>query len=734
MKKLQRFPKTVFTLLFLLTAGFVNAQVQFSEDGLKYTVTTGTEVSVSSYTCPKGALEIPNEVTNLGTTYTVTSIGRAAFFRCNALTSVIIPNSVTSIGDYAFYKNKALTSIIIPNSVTSIQQGAFWDCSGLTSVTIPSSVNLIDRKAFKNCTGLTSFTVNWAAPLSIKPSVFNNVTLSAVTLYVPAGSLTAYNSANVWEDFFAITPLVTWTGAATTDSFWATVANWDSNVIPTANDNIVIPNVTNKPIIRSNTIALANNITIDASSSLTIRPRGSLTMGGNLIQNGTFNINSSATRSGSLIVNGAIAVGNITYKRDIPSTDWHSVSSPVAGETFENILANNNFATGTTNDGITNVGVGLYLNNTGPSWLYKNSASVGAIAPGLGLSIKFAAAGNLSFTGTVNTSAVTREISTGTRNNQNLIGNPYTANINSNTFTSHVDNTVLLSEETVWLWNGTAYEAYNAVNQIEIEPGQGFFVDAIANGNLTFDTANQSHQASSTFKRKTPIPSFELFLENDATIKSTKIFYAENTSKGFDNGYDSSIFSSIDNSFSVFSELISDNEGKKLGIQTLPNSNYENMVVPIGLKVESGKEITFSLTASNFPSDKKIFLEDRETNTFTRLDKANSNYKITLTKSLNGIGRFYMHTVNSALSINNTDLLLENINIYKHDNDTLRVTGLSQGNVSLKLFTLLGKQVVSSSFNSNGVKDVSLPKLATGIYLVQLKTDKGELNKKIVLE
>ncbi len=41
---------------------------------------------------------------------------------------------------------------------------------------------------------------------------------------------------------------------------------------------------------------------------------------------------------------------------------------------------------------------------------------------------------------------------------------------------------------------------------------------------------------------------------------------------------------------------------------------------------------------------------------------------------------------------------------------------------------------MSSSFKSNGVKDISLPKLAKGVYIVQLTTEAGKLNKKIILE
>ncbi|NCT08966.1 MAG: T9SS type A sorting domain-containing protein [Flavobacteriia bacterium] len=41
---------------------------------------------------------------------------------------------------------------------------------------------------------------------------------------------------------------------------------------------------------------------------------------------------------------------------------------------------------------------------------------------------------------------------------------------------------------------------------------------------------------------------------------------------------------------------------------------------------------------------------------------------------------------------------------------------------------------MQTSFSSSGVKDISLPKLATGMYIIQLETATGKLNKKIVLE
>ena len=200
------------------------------------------------------SVTIPNSVTSIGDGVfadcaglisvtipgSVTSIGDLAFLVCTGLTSVTIPNSVTSIGDRVFYNCSSLTSIIvengnsvydsrnncnaiiktatntlitgcqstiIPNSVTSIGEGAFLGCSGLTSVTIPNSVTSIGDYAFLGCSGLTSVSNFANTPQEIDSYVFGNVDKSTCVLYVPAGSISAYQSADGWEEFYYILPI-----------------------------------------------------------------------------------------------------------------------------------------------------------------------------------------------------------------------------------------------------------------------------------------------------------------------------------------------------------------------------------------------------------------------------------------------------------------------------------------------------------------------------------------------
>ena len=500
----------------------------------------------------------------------------------------------------------------------------------------------------------------------------------------------------------------TWTGETDTD--WATASNWD-NGVPTSSLDATIPDVTNAPIISTSTGAAVKDLTINESDGL--------------------NINSG----GSLIVSGTSS-GNITYNRNIPTTNWYLVSSPVVGQDIDAFVAAEGLASGTGS----NVGLSDY-NNTTPGWeYYQNGASgTGNFTSGDGRSIKLASTGDVSFTGTINTSDVTVAM-TSNSNGFNLVGNPYPSYVAGNENADGTNNILTinsanLTENTLWFWNQST-DSYNQINQasaaFQIAPAQGFFVSATGSVNLSITEAMQSHQGTDSFQRLTTRPEIELTLSNGTAIRNADIYYIEGTTTGWDNGYDSSIFGGVANEFAIYTHAVANGNGRNLGIQSLPPNNYENMIIPLGINAEAGTAITIGATTNNFPEGINMYLEDKQDNSFTLLE-ADSNFSFTPENNLDGIGRFYLHTTSSVLSAADFDINT-NISLYTSGNNNLRIVGVQKGTASVQMYNILGREVFKTSFEGNGINDITLNTIPTGIYIVKLATENGTLNRKIIIQ
>lgn len=515
-----------------------------------------------------------------------------------------------------------------------------------------------------------------------------------------------------------------WNGS--TDTSWSNTTNWSPTSLPVSTSNVRVPNVTNKPVISSN--ILVNDLTVNSGSSVTLN--SSITIEGDFTNFGTFTAN-----SGSSIIAKDGASGNITYNRNINFVSgnlkgWFLMASPIVGQVYnDTYVSNNDIAVSGTNRGIST------YNTSGDSWSYLQGAASGTFTSGKGYAIKKnSVSGAISFSGTLNTNdAGTDFILSNADNGFNLLGNPYTSFISSATL---LGNAALSENQSIWIFNETlgtngTYEVKTFANNFILAPGQGFFVKSnTAGGTVNFAESNQSHNAD-TFQKsvKTEV---KLQVSIDGFRNYTKIEYLNNATKGFDNGYEGEIFNKNSDSFTIYSELLEDNVGKNYQVQSLPLSEIETIIVPIGLRATSGKQITFSIENLNLPENLNVFIEDRSKNIFTNLNE--TNYKVTLEKEIDGVGRFFLHTsYKAALSIDDA-LALDNLSIYRANASTLRIVGLQKGNTTIKLFNILGKQMMSSSFEANGVKEISLPNLETGVYLVQLHTENGKLNKKIILE
>lgn len=499
---------------------------------------------------------------------------------------------------------------------------------------------------------------------------------------------------------------ITWDGS--TDNDWNTPSNWDSNSVPTSIDNVVIPS------------SLSNYPT--ASSAVSV--------------------SSVSMASGTSLIAQSTFAGTITYNRSLGTNNWYLVGAPVSGETMQDMISNNSFATGSDS----NIGIAPYDNSQSLAtdrWDYQTATSTGSLISGGGYSVKLSSSGTLAFSGDMETSNVGTSISDGSGSGGtafNLIGNPYPSFLAANSNADGTNNLLTvnsasLTEQTLWLWNqaSSSYEIYNHTSSaFYIAPAQGFFVSSTGNNTFNFTEAMQSHQSSDSFQRQVSNrPEINLVVSDGTNSRDTHIFYIDGTTTGFDNGYDSSIFNGTDNSFAIYTQAVANGNGRNLGIQSLPNNSLDTMIIPVGIHAASGAQIEISASALNLPTGIKIYLEDKTDGTFTLLSDT-ENFTTNLSSSLNGIGRFYLHTTSQTLSSETIDL--NHISIYPYNSTVLRIVGVHGKTAKVTMYSLLGAQVLKTSFQGNGLNEIELPHLKVGVYIVQLQTEIGILNQKVIIE
>ncbi len=80
----------------------------------------------------------------------------SAFYGCENLSSIELPNSLLTIGDYAFAGCISLKSIDIPDNVEYIGERAFCNCNKISMVQIGKKVSYIGSEAFAFCSSLTN--------------------------------------------------------------------------------------------------------------------------------------------------------------------------------------------------------------------------------------------------------------------------------------------------------------------------------------------------------------------------------------------------------------------------------------------------------------------------------------------------------------------------------------------------------------------------------------------------
>lgn len=134
----------------------------------------------------------------------ITDYGWYVFQNATALTTVPIPKNMPKIGNNYNLGNKALTYITIPDGVNEIQTGAFSGCENLIEVEIPASVTNIAANAFAATYGMHELRLKRTTPPTLANAnafSFTNANAYPAVIKVPAGTLSAYQTATNWSTF-----------------------------------------------------------------------------------------------------------------------------------------------------------------------------------------------------------------------------------------------------------------------------------------------------------------------------------------------------------------------------------------------------------------------------------------------------------------------------------------------------------------------------------------------------
>lgn len=506
------------------------------------------------------------------------------------------------------------------------------------------------------------------------------------------------------------------------------------------NNNSLV-NITANQFIKIN-----NNLKVDGS--LEIRNEGALLM---------TNDNSDVTVSGNVNVH----VESEPFKK----YDYHYWSSPTANETIGSALSAsvasriyefNTAVSSTTSSGWRSVGVSTMMV---PGVGYIGMAPISDNAP---------RTQDVIFDGVPNNGVIKAPISlsaddTNEYDDWNLIGNPYPSSIDAALLLANPLNTDIVSG-TIHLWtHNTERDSSVDKNQYStddyatytygtggvkatsggkkpngmIAPGQGFFIEGLKNGNITFTNSMRAYTDKHQFFRAPETKSMEiekdriwLNLTNDTgAFNQLLIGFIDGASNDFDR-YDGLKYGG---GWVSFYSIIED---KNLAVNGKePLTNNETIRLGFSSYVEEGD--TLKISKANIEgrlnsNDYDIMLKDNLLNIIHDLNEEdyefiinekgvfNDRFELIINKSNVSSIEYELKSNELIITHNKTNLTIETAN-------DIEIT-------SFRAYDTLGKLIIDESPNES-LFDSNIQHISRGtILLINAELDNNEvISKKIIL-
>ena len=138
----------------------------------------------------------------------------------------------------------------------------------------------------------------------------------------------------------------------------------------------------------------------------------------------------------------------------------------------------------------------------------------------------------------------------------------------------------------------------------------------------------------------------------------------------------------------------------------------------------------------NLPQDISVYLEDTLNGTLTSLK--DGDFELTAQSNLSGADRFFIVFKDNSVLSSGDSLGINTLNVYKANTDSfVTIAGITPelGQLNATIFNILGMTVREKALNpATATQTISTQGLASGLYIIQLRSENQVFTKKIMVQ
>ncbi len=530
-------------------------------------------------------------------------------------------------------------------------------------------------------------------------------------------------------------------------------------------------------ILSTGTVISSNGTIVLKGTTPHVIPAGMLS--GNSLKNLKVDNPAGASLNGSLNISGFIlaANGNLQTNGHLTLLSTATATALIDGSgtgqitgnvNIQRYLANGNgykyfstpFSNGTVGQfsSYVNLNPDVFPNfyfykedNEATGWeSYINTE--GSLVPGKGYAVNFGtntAAKTLTFTGTVNNGTIgpitlynsRKEFTKGF----NLVGNPYPSPIDWNKQgweKTNIDNAIYFFDAAGEDQYLGAYSSYiNGVstgNANNIIPAfQGFFVHVTdgtgtTSGSLTFTNQIRVTDQNPVFHKNTTVGE-ESYIKLKASINGQQadvlaIYFTDFATSSFDLTCDAL---KITNTSAIVPDIYAFSEDRReLSINALPYPFRKSEIVDLGFTSRQGGNASIKLSESvNFPTGYTVYLKDNYTGFIQDLNII-EEYKFDIdVESLTD--RFSL--IISSETLSQDVFSSSSFNVYAKEGGIFLNLDLAYEQVRVSISDLSGRVINNTTVYGKGEHIIGRLN-ASGVFIVSVFTDMGNISKKVYLK